>query len=396
MTSEEPPSRLALLILLCALSVMPVNLILPSLPNIARDLHSDYALVSLLLAGYAAVAAALELAMGPLSDRFGRRRVVLFSLSAFLVGSVGCALATNIWVLLAFRLLQAVISSCYPVSMAAIRDTAAREQAAGRIGYAAMASALAPMLAPVLGGLLDETCGWRGSFWVFALLAIVLLALCWSGLAETNQRRSESIRQQMRAYPALFGARRFWAYALCMAFSTGTFYAFLAGAPLAAKAVFGLPPATLGLYMGMITAGFMLGSFLSGRFARRYPLTRTMLAGRFAACAGPAIGLVLFLADIRHPMALFGPCILVGIGNGLTNPSAHAGVLSVKPDLAGSASGLAGAMTIAGGATLSSITGAVLTEKNVAVAMFCMMQLSAFLALLAASYVRLLDRRERQ
>jgi MFS transporter, DHA1 family, multidrug resistance protein len=394
MTSTRPLPTLSTLILLCALSVLPLSIFLPSLPNIAMDFHADYALVSLSLAGYATVAAVLELVMGPLSDRFGRRPIVLTSLTVFVVGSLGCALAGNIWTFLAFRLLQAPITSCYPVSMAAIRDMTGKEGAASRIGYAAMAAAFAPMLAPTVGGVIDETSGWRAIFWGLALAGIALFALCWFRLGETNKYPSDTIRQQFRAYPALIHEPRFWAYALCMAFSTGTFYAFLAGAPLAAKTAFDVPPATLGLYMGSITAGFVLGSFLSGRYASRYPLATTITVGRVVACAGPLIGLMLFFVGARHAIALFGPCMLVGVGNGLSNPCAHAGALSVRPELAGSASGLVGAMTIAGGSALSSMTGAVLTEGNAAYAPLCLMLLSSVIAMLAASYVRVLDRHE--
>ncbi|RQS64333.1 MFS transporter [Burkholderia sp. Bp8963] len=387
-TAERPYPPLSTLTLLCALSVLPLSLFLPSLPNIARTLHTDYALVSLALGGYAAVAATLELVMGPLSDRFGRRPIVLTTLALFTAGSLGCALATDVRAFLACRMLQACVTCCYPVAMAAIRDTSGHAQTASRIGYAAMAAAIAPMLGPTLGGLLDENFGWRASFWCVGLASLALFAWCWRNFGETNGNPSDTIRRQLRAYPALFRARRFWAYALCMAFSTGAFYAFLAGAPLTAQAVFDLPPAVLGFYMGTITAGFMFGSFVTGRYAPRYPLTTTLVAGRIVACAGPLLGLGLFFAGVRHPIALFGPCVLVGVGNGLTNPAAHAGALSVRPELAGSASGLAGAMTIAGGAALSSLTGAVLTEHNVGYAPLCMMLLSSVIALSAAVCAR--------
>ncbi|KVO96416.1 MFS transporter [Burkholderia ubonensis] len=393
-TPESSPPKLATLILLCAVSVLPVSLFLPSLPNIARTFATDYALVSLSLAGYAAVAATLELIMGPLSDRFGRRPIVLAGLAVFVVGSVGCALATDIRIFLACRVLQAGITSGYPISMAVIRDTAGKERVASRIGYAAMAAAIAPMLGPMVGGALDEACGWRASFWFLAVAGAALFAWCWRDLRETNLNPSDTLRRQVSAYPALLRARRFWAYASCMAFSTGTFYAFLAGAPLAAKAAFGIPPATIGFYMGSVTAGFMVGSFLSGRYAGRYSSATIIVTGRIIACAGPLIGLALYFCGVRHVFALFGPCMLVGVGNGLSNPCAHAGVLSVRPDLAGSASGLAGAMTIAGGAALSSVTGAVLTDGNAAGASLGMMLASSSLALLAAAYARSLDARD--
>jgi len=187
MVSTSSPPKLFTLILLCGLSVLPLNIVLPSLPNIAKDLYADYALVSLSLAGYAAVAATLQLIMGPLSDRFGRRPIVLTCLAIFAVGSLGCALATNIWTLLAFRLLQAAITSGYPVSMATIRDMTGKEQTAGRIGYAAMVAAFAPLLGPSLGGILDETCGWRAIFWGLGLAGVALFVLCWFSLGETNK-----------------------------------------------------------------------------------------------------------------------------------------------------------------------------------------------------------------
>lgn len=380
--------------LLCALSVLPLSLFLPSLPAIARDLRADYALVGLSLGGYAALAASLELVMGPLSDRFGRRPIVLASVGVFTLGSLGCALATDIRVFLACRLMQAAITSVYPVAMATLRDTGGGSRAASRIGYAAMAAAFAPMIGPTLGGLLDQTTGWRASFWLLAATGSAVFGWCAFDLAETHTRRPSTLARQCRAYPALFRARRFWAYALCMAFSTGSFYAFLAGAPLAAQTAFAIPPAEIGFYMGTITAGYVCGSFLTARWAHRYSLTATILGGRLIACAGPLIALALMRAGAMHAAAWFGPCVLVGIGNGLTNPGAHAGALSVRPELAGSASGLAGAMTIGGGAALSSLTGAVLTTRNAGYAPLAMMLLSAALALLAALYIRALDARD--
>ncbi|MBN3739860.1 MULTISPECIES: MFS transporter [Burkholderia] len=399
--SSNPPidsapasPRQATLILLCALSVLPLSLFLPSLPAIARDLRTDYALVALSLGGYAAVAASLEFVMGPLSDRFGRRPVVLTSVGIFALGSLGCAMAADVRVFLACRVMQAAITSVYPVSMATIRDTGGGARAASRIGYAAMAAAFAPMLGPTLCGALDQAAGWRASFWLLGAAGIALFGWCAFDLVETHTQRSSSFRQQLRAYPALLRARRFWAYALCMAFSTGAFYAFLAGAPLAAKTLFGIPPAEIGFCMGTITAGFVGGSFLAARVARRYALATTILCGRVVACAGPLIALALVFGGAPHPLAWFGPCVLVGIGNGLTNPGAHAGAVSVRPELAGTASGLAGAMTIAGGAAWSSLTGAVLTAGNAGYAPLAMMLLSTAIALAAAICVRIFDARD--
>jgi DHA1 family bicyclomycin/chloramphenicol resistance-like MFS transporter len=386
--SQNP--RLSTLILLSALAILPINFFLPSLPGMATEFHVDYGIMGLSLAAYAGVSACLQLVLGPLSDRFGRRPVILGALAIFIVATIGCALAPDAWTFLACRMLQAVIAPTYAVSLAAIRDTTSREQAAGQFGYLAMAWAIAPMLGPTVGGLLDQTLGWRSSFYVLAFLGAAVLVLCWTDLNETNLTPSKTIAEQYRAYPELLGSRRFWAYCVCAAFSVGAFYAFLAGAPLAALA-FDLSPAVLGLYMGSITGGFMVGSFLAGRLAGRLPLVTLLVAGRVLACVGLLFGLVLYLAGVGHVLALFGPCLFVGVSNGMTQPSASAGAISVRSTQTGSAAGLASAITVAGASIMAAFAGAVLTQENARPGLFLVMLASAVVALGAALIARNLD-----
>jgi Bcr/CflA subfamily drug resistance transporter len=304
--SATSPPRTFTLVLLTGLSVLSLNMFLPSLSNMAADFRADYSLVSLSIAGYLAVTAVLQVIMGPLSDRFGRRPVLLAGLVMFTLASLVCALTTSIWVFLAFRVLQGAVISGWALSLAAIRDMAPPQEAASLIGYVSMAMAVAPMLGPMLGGALDELFGWRASFVVYTGFGIVALGLCWVDLGETNKTPSETFATQFRSYPELLRSRRYWGYSLCMAFSTGSFYAFLAGAPLVALAMLGLAPAAVGFYMGTITAGFALGSFVSGRFARRFALTTMMISGRVVACAGLMVGLALAVAGIVHELSLFG------------------------------------------------------------------------------------------
>jgi Bcr/CflA subfamily drug resistance transporter len=395
------PPRLATLILLSALAVASLNMFLPSLAHIAEAFEADYGLVNLSIAGYAAMTAVLQLVLGPLSDRIGRRPVVLAVLAVFILASLGCALAGDVGSFLAFRMLQAAIISGYTISLAVIRDTAPVHKAASLMGYLAMGWAVAPMLAPLLGGVLDETLGWRASFWAFVVFGGAILALCWADLGETANRGetnaaapSASVAAPLRGYPELVRSRRFWGYSLCMAFSVGAFYIFLGGAPLVAAGLFEMSPAMLGVAIGSSTAGFILGSFLSGRLAARRTLTAMMIAGRLVACAGLAAGLLLLALGIVSVATVFGACVFVGIGNGLTFPSANAGAMSVRPALAGSAAGLSGALTVAGGALLSAIAGTVLTEANAAPAMLAMMLLASLLGLAAALFVLRIDRRE--
>ncbi len=392
MFTPHSPPRFVTLVLLTAISVLSLNMFLPSLSNMARDFEVDYAVINLSIAGYLGVSAVLQIIMGPLSDRWGRRPVLLAAMAIFTVASIGCWLAPNVWVFLGFRLLQGAVIAGMALSRAVIRDMAPPQEAASMMGYVAMVMALAPMVGPVVGGVLDQMFGWRVTFLLFAALGAGVFTLCWRDLGETNTKKSDTLLAQFKTYPALLGAREFWGHVACQACSVGAFYVFLAGAPLVGEAQFGLTPAMLGLGMGAITMGFVFGNFLSGRFARRYALSTMMIAGRIVALVGLGGGFVLLVAGIMHPLVLFGSVVFIGIGNGLTLPASNSGALSVRPDLAGSASGLSGAAVVGGGAILTSVTGAVLNESSGVFVLMAILFGVTILGLVAAYDVRNAER----
>jgi Bcr/CflA subfamily drug resistance transporter len=386
--------RVLTLILLAALSTLSLNMFLPSLTNIARDFDADYALASLSIAGYLAITAVMQLVIGPMSDRFGRRPVLLCGLSVFVVGSLGCLLANDIYSFLMFRALQATVISGWVLSMAMIRDTRDEGESASLIGYVAMSMAIAPMLGPMIGGLLDELFGWRASFALYTVMGLILLLLCWFDLDETNHSPSATFAVQFRAYPELLGSRRFWGFALCAMFSTGAFYVFLAGVPLVAARQFSISPGVLGFYMGTITAGFAAGSFVAGRYSQRYPRTTMMITGRSIAVVGLSMGLILFLAGYAHGVTLFFATVFVGVANGVSMPSVNSGAISIRPGLAGSAAGLMGASAVTAGALLTTLTGFLLETGDAAIRLLGALLTCSLLALAAAIYVRFIDRRE--
>jgi DHA1 family bicyclomycin/chloramphenicol resistance-like MFS transporter len=390
----ESPPRVATLIVLTAGSTVSLTMFLPSLANMAETFGTEYGVISLAVGGYMAVMAGLQLILGPLSDRYGRRPVMLGAMAAFALASLGCVLATDVWTFLLFRVLQGGVAAGWAISQAVVRDTHAPQDAASLFGYIAMAMAVAPILAPFFGGLMDEAFGWRSIFVFYTAYGIALFALCWVDMGETNHARSETLTAQMKTYPELFRSRRFWGYVTCTAFSTAAFYAFLAGVPKVASETLGLSTAVVGIYIGSITAGYAVGSFLSGRYAKRFQLTTMMLAGRVLACAGLSVGLVIALSGIVSAPTLFGATIFVGLGNGLTMPSSNAGALSVRPKLAGSASGLSGALTIAMGAVLTTLSGAIVTAETGAVTLLTLMLICSAIGLAATLYVRYLDARE--
>lgn len=345
------PPHLTTLALLTALSALTLNMFLPALPSMARDLAARDSVVALTVSAYMLVSALFQLALGPLSDRLGRRRVMLASLGLYMVASLGCVLARDVVVLLAFRVLQGVIVAGAVVSSAAIRDQYSARESAGKLGAIASAMAVAPMLGPMLGGVLDGLLGWRSVFGLYTLFGAVLLVVVWFDMGETRQPGQPPPR--LADWATLLRSGRYWAYVSCGAFSVAAFYVFVTGVPYVATATWALSPARVGVGVGSITGGFMLGAAIIARLAPRHSIAGPMLAGRWVAAAGLLLALLLFAAGVTHPLALFGLTVFVGLGNGLTLSNANAGALSVRPDLAGTAAGLGGALSIALGAVLS-------------------------------------------
>lgn len=221
--------------------------------------------------------------------------------------------------------------------------------------------AVAPMLGPMLGGLLDVSLGWRAVFALYALLGGALLLRVWADMGET--RAPGLAAPRLADWAALLRSSRYWAYVLCTAFSVGAFYVFVTGVPYVGKAAWGLSPAEVGLGVGSITGGFLVGAAISARLARRLGVGVLLVAGRVVSGLGMVLGLVVIAAGASHPLVLFGFTLFIGLGNGLTLPSANAGTLSVRPALAGTAAGLSGALVMACGALLSTLT-ALMVERS--------------------------------
>ncbi|WP_299351891.1 multidrug effflux MFS transporter [uncultured Shimia sp.] len=388
------PPRVSTLVLMTAVSVLSLNMYLPSLAHIAQDFEVSYAMANLSISGYLAITACLQIIMGPLSDRYGRRPLLMAGLLIYTVASFGCLFAQDIWVFLVFRMFQGAIVAGMALSRAVVRDMHDERSAASLMGYISLAMAVAPMTGPMFGGFLDQLFGWRSNFLFFAVVGVALTALCWWDLGETNMNKSKTILSQFRTYPDLFRSRRFWGYSICQTFSLGAFYVYVTGAALVGAAEFKLSTSSIGIAVGAITGGFALGSYLSGRFASRVPLFWMVIAGRVSAMFGVILGLSLMASGVLHPVTYTGAIMFVGLGNGLTLPSASSGVMSVRPNLAGSASGLSGGMAVAGGALLTSLTGALLTPETAALRLLLIILGSVLVSFLAALYVRHIDLRE--
>ncbi len=394
MVSRATPPHIVTLVLATATSALSMNIFLPSLPGMARHFSADYAVVQLAVSVYLVATACLQLVIGPLSDRYGRRPVMLVCFTVFLAGTFAAVFAPTIEALLACRLLQAFSAAGMVLARAIVRDMVGPDEAASRMGYITMGMALVPMVGPMIGGLLDEAYGWQSTFLLTLGFGVLAFSVVFFDLGETNAHRSASFVAQFRTYPELLGSRRFWGYTGTAAFTSGAFFAFLGGGPFVSSEILLLSPSQYGLYFGIISIGYMLGNFLSGRFARRWGINRMMLTGNAVAVVGMSVSIAMFAAGYYHALSLFGPAFFTGMGNGMALPSANAGIVSVRPHLAGSASGLGGSLQIGGGAVLAVLAGALLTVETGPYPLLLAMVGSSFLALTCTLYVISVTRRD--
>ncbi|WP_294621672.1 multidrug effflux MFS transporter [uncultured Roseovarius sp.] len=384
---RSTPPHILTLILLAGISALAMNIFLPSLPGMTAYFDTEYRLIQLSVALYLAVNASLQIIMGPISDRLGRRPVILGGMGIFLLATLGCIFASNILIFLTFRMIQATVVVAMVLSRAVVRDMVPEREAASMIGYVTMGMAVVPMIGPAIGGVLDQVFGWKANFWALFILGVGVFWLTWRDLGETAPLSGRSLAQQFREYPELLTSPRFWGYSMAAALASGAFFAYLGGAPFVGDRVFGLDPATLGLYFGAPAIGYFLGNFISGRFSVRVGVNRMVLWGTLFNAGGIGLNLLLFYAGLGTPLTFFGLMTMMGLGNGMLIPNATAGALSVRPHLAGTASGLSGAMMIGGGAALSALAGALLGPGTGAFPLLWIMLCTAMGAIVAIGVV---------
>jgi DHA1 family bicyclomycin/chloramphenicol resistance-like MFS transporter len=337
------------------LGMLASTIYVPSIPAIAYTLDTSVAWVQFTFVGYLVAFAAGMLVLGPLSDRFGRRRVMICGLALSVLSSATCAASPTIECLIAARILQGA-GACagMVVGRATIRDLYGREGAAQMIAGLAIVMTLVQSFAPIPGGYLDAWIGWRANFAVITAFALAGLALTIRYLPETRDPRviltgASAMLPGMvlLSYWTLLRTRRFMGYALTAAGAHAGFHVFAAGAPAVLISSFGISSEEYGYYASLPPIGFLLGSFISNRMTLR--LGADLLIGCGSGVLIPACSVMVALTclHIASPYIIVVPMILICCGSGLMTPNAVASSLGVSPPIVGTASGLTSSMQMA-------------------------------------------------
>jgi DHA1 family bicyclomycin/chloramphenicol resistance-like MFS transporter len=337
---------LALLAGVTALGFCALHMIVPALPLLARTFDDSPARVQLVLTLFLAAIAGGQLVYGPMSDRYGRRPVLIAGLVMFLIGTLLCFFAWSLSVLILGRVLEG-LGACAGVVLgrAIIRDVYDREAAARGLALVMMAMSLAPAISPALGAWFVEWFDWRAMFALLGAFGAGVLALTVLRLPETNLNPMRlDLVGMARSHWALLRSPAFLGFALCSAAASASWFTFCASAPYALVELLHLPPTAYGVMILLPMAAYILGNAAAARLAIRIGSFRLVLLGRgvaFAASVGMALWWWFGTIDV---WMLFVPMAVVSIGDGLSQPSALAAGLSIRPRLAGTASGLMGFM----------------------------------------------------
>ena len=384
---RSTPPHILTLVLITGMSALSMSIFLPSLSAMTTYFDTEYAIMQIALSGYLAATAVLQVFIGPISDRYGRRVMVLGSLLIFVVASIGALFATTVEVFLFFRIMQAAVATSMALGRAIVRDIVPQDEAASMIGYVTMGMALVPMVGPMIGGGLEQAFGWQATFVFLSLAGLATLTLVYLDLGETVKGAGTSFRDQLVTYPELFRSPRFWGYVLCAAFGSGAFFALLGGTSFVASDIFGLSPLWSGIALGAPAIGYALGNYFSGRFSVKVGINRMAIIGTAITIFGLGLSAILTFSGVNHPLNFFGFCTFLGLGNGIMLPNVMAGSISVRPHLAGTASGLGGAIMIGGGAALSQFAGGILTIETGTLPLQLTMLGVSVLALLSVLFV---------
>src|SRR6059058_1367809 len=375
--SRTPWRLLALLIAMSGMSSLSLNILVPAIPGLVTKFAADPANVQLAVSLYLMGLAASQLVFGPLSDRFGRRPVVLAGLALAAFASTAAVFSANIASLVTARVAQSLgASSGQTIGRAIIRDLYDREHAASMIGLVTSVVVLMPMVAPLLGGILDTLFGWEAIFVFTAILSFTVFAWAVLALPEThNLALAPSLSVRFDAdLAALAASPRFFGYALCAGLGSAPFFSFLGGAPHVVVTMLGRTSAEYGLWFFIPSIGFMSGNFAVSRLTTRFGIDALIWWGIALTIIGCLLNICVYVALPGWEMAtIFLPQIMVGFGNGLLLPTSVAGAVSVRPQVAGTASGMTGFIQMAIGAAAAQLSGQVISGASSAMPMLLLM-----------------------
>ena len=366
MENKKDSRTMSLLILLTVSGILAMQVISPALPAIADEFGVSAGAAQLTLTVFLFGYAVFQLIYGPASDRLGRRPVLLFGLLIYAVSSIAASFAPTIEWLILGRLGQA-IGSCVIIVLgnAIARDVYGAKGSIQVIAYIAMAAGLASAAAPYIGSGLLALYGWQGGMYLTAVIATLTVVVVYFLFRESlpPERRTTNNILSMKGYRTLLSDPLYLGYVGSTAFVNGAFFAFFSGSPFVVITLLGFSPGDYGLFAVIVVGGFLLGATFAPQLARRYSGVAIIFAGTFIGLLADIFVVFTILTGSFELYGFGAAVFLLGFGNGFVIPNAVAACVSLRPDIAGSASAFTGSSQMAMGA-IGSVLVAVLHDGS--------------------------------
>ena len=338
---------------------LAMHIFVPALAMAGQDLHAGNGAMQMTVSLYIIGLAVGQLIYGPLSDRYGRRRVLMVGLVIYTIAGLAAALAPGVYALIAARLFQA-LGGCAGLVLgrAIVRDTAMPSEAAKRLALMSLMVTIAPGVAPIVGGALATWLGWRAVLFSLCGLGILNFVLTWRMLPETGSRLAGvTVATLMHHYRQLLASRVFLGYAIGGGCATTSMFAFVASAPFIFVNELHRPADEVGLYLAVLVSGVWLGSMVTSRLIGKVPMDRVMVAGN-ALSAISAVSLLLIVLTGHVAVAsIIVSMFFYTFGCGMAGPISLTLAVGVNPMVIGSASGLYGAVQMGVGALCTALAG---------------------------------------
>ena len=361
--TEPTQRRLGLIFIIGSLSAfgpLSIDMYLPGLPSIARDLGGENWQVQLTLTACLLGLAGGQIVAGPFSDALGRRRPLLIGLFSYAAASLLCALAPSVFFLILLRLVQGLAGAAgIVIARAIVRDHYSGSAAARFFAFTMAISGLAPILAPIVGGQLLNFTSWRGVFLVLMAIGLALLAMAFLGLGESlppERRQTGGIRATLHNFKLLLTNRHFVGYAISAGLAFAAMMAYIAGSPFILEDIYGVSPQLFSLVFAINAMGIIAASQLSGRLVGKISSSTLLAVGLTGSVTG---GLLLLLVSITNVglIGILPAFFLVVASVGFIGPNATALAMATQPGVAGSASGLLGVLQFSIGAAVTPLVG---------------------------------------
>ncbi len=354
------------------IALLPNFMFIPSITGLAEHFNTNFSIMQLSVSLYMVASASLQILLGPLSDKYGRRPVLIGCLLILIMASFGCIFSTSIEIFFLFRILQATAVSGMVIGRAIVTDVFHKKSSVRILSQIAIVLGISSILGPAIGGVLIDLYSWKSIFYFIIGISIASFLYNVFSLEETNKFLIININHQFRNYKKLISSNRFWIYSLIGGFSSSTFFTILISIPYIGETIYKLSPFQSSLLLVIITTGFIVGSLLCPILIKSFSEKQILILSIISSLAGSSTSLLLYFTLPQYVLSIFGPFFFIGLSNGLISPIALSKVLGIRDDSRGAASGLNGTIIIGFGAIYSAVGGYLLGYFEKAIVIYFM------------------------